>query len=1615
MGEDENKMQQTTMSSHKKRMSTAAPAASRILCSFVPGVGRVILDPSSGKRRKQKRLSREFYLDSSADRVLFQGMTLSQPDDAEHLNQLHCFVRAKLLEVFVLKKEQTGTSTALDTGKKNVVGIRCAHCGPLSTVERGTEVKNTVFFPKSIQDVYRGVSTWQRLHFPFCQHMPESYKAQYKQYKEMDPSRGRKAHWIHSAYQLGLRNIDANRNGISYHPGSAIDYTLEHQTVTTATTNRSSTSEESSLPTSHKEEELSSSSRKKKTTTTSSSGEEQNLLTTEKTAAPNKTTVEAAKAAAASVLEEKMMMRRESGDGGGRSTTKQETVPPPSPPLPFTKKKATVKRIETNTTTRDCFLKIIKANTTNTTMTTKGRSSTTDQIVVVVPPTTPTKKKAKDQSTSPQQLPPSSPGKKTIDMIEAKMTSSGSTSTSHVLPPSPPSTKNTSEMVVAATMTKGTSSQKIPPPPRPFSPTDENTTENTIQTSLSNGKSSPIAAVTTTKEAAAVTTILTLYGSFWKALWKGNLGYVQKYFEQIQVAQEKGRTDLYQEISGTNANITTHITNNRRTGTLLFVSAVNLSNPNNNNTDSTDTDDVDMDGYDDETPLYVASKNGHLRIVEYLLLQPHIDVNNTTTNISRNHNHTNNKKRRPLSAACRQGYVEITKLLLHAGADPTLSDSTGKTPLHEACCHGSVPIARLLLDNSSSDHTTTITTSSTTSSSSSSSSVLLTATDKHGFTPLHFAVWEMDRSGDNSEKGEMVQLLLERGADIDAQDKEGETALHLALLDMDTLQENEHHPEDEGSTSGGGTSSSSYATSPLVELLLARGANKAIRDENGNSFFHKYARNDKLRVVGETLLQGEDCSTLYGSLNCPLQRKNSAGKTPFELAKEYGQNDLVNLFSILSKQKTKQAVLAENNLFEVVFYTETLGFVLSLHGAGAILSAVNNHPRVQVGDVIVAVGESSVVKKSIKYVTDLIKRSSRPLSLTFFRDPQRRQQQQQPQQQHDYHDNVHRHSSLALTAASTDTNHQKKQPAASTVSPPQHIPCVYEEDDLARAVVFHTQQLHMHLFSRASTGNVIVQVVNNEEYKHLIFAGDIVISAGEIPLKNKSIMEVRSLISTLKRPLTLQVIRPSPQEQQEEQYQQQQQQKQRESTVLAKSSSDYKQQEQEQQQQEEQQPREVPYDGNTRSLRDVLNTLSPEILSDSVKSDDENDGDSDSKEEGEEETHSSEHQHMSPAEKRLDAVTTNKPSATATANTNIINAHMLAMESTKALTPTTTTASTLASASALPSVSTAHLNPVQLRILAASQSSSAAYKKKKERKGRDRTCSSSSEGAIVPGISSDAHKGTQSVNNPTVHRIISPRISEPDPQLVTPTALILTNAIVPTSNAPSISTSTSTSTSVRNSEVKIMNAPKIIRNVIVSTSSNDPTTEAGSVDVTNKKDAQNTVPAAVSNDTIKKPEGRTDNLFHNLSVSDASQSVVSDIQNVALTSGLVTTTATTAASAETAKPETACGGQFDTYRDAALTEQEEEEFPLHACVKFGFLDFLEEELQKDSTVVNAVDSHGRTALDLAALTGQLILVARLRQAGGIFQYKNGPRMVALANNRSKEMEKYLKNIRKSVE
>ena len=80
----------------------------------------------------------------------------------------------------------------------------------------------TSFAPKSVADIYRGVCTWQRLHFKACPFIPQEVREIYRKLKDTDRTRGRKAHWIESAKELGLvDSTECYRGGIFWNPATA--------------------------------------------------------------------------------------------------------------------------------------------------------------------------------------------------------------------------------------------------------------------------------------------------------------------------------------------------------------------------------------------------------------------------------------------------------------------------------------------------------------------------------------------------------------------------------------------------------------------------------------------------------------------------------------------------------------------------------------------------------------------------------------------------------------------------------------------------------------------------------------------------------------------------------------------------------------------------------------------------------------------------------------------------------------------------------------------------------------------------------------------------------------------------------------------------------------------------------------------------------------------------------------------------------------------------------------------------------------------------------------------------------------------------------------------------
>nr|XP_045234942.1 B-cell lymphoma 3 protein isoform X2 [Macaca fascicularis] len=151
---------------------------------------------------------------------------------------------------------------------------------------------------------------------------------------------------------------------------------------------------------------------------------------------------------------------------------------------------------------------------------------------------------------------------------------------------------------------------------------------------------------------------------------------------------------------------------------------------------------------DGDTPLHIAVVQGNLPAVHRLV--------NLFQQGGRELDIYNNLRQTPLHLAVITTLPSVVRLLVTAGASPMALDRHGQTAAHLACEHRSPTCLRALLD------------------SAVPGTLDLEARNYDGLTALHVAV--------NTECQETVQLLLERGADIDAVDiKSGRSPLIHAV------------------------------------------------------------------------------------------------------------------------------------------------------------------------------------------------------------------------------------------------------------------------------------------------------------------------------------------------------------------------------------------------------------------------------------------------------------------------------------------------------------------------------------------------------------------------------------------------------------------------------------------------------------------------------------------------------------------------------------------------------------------------------------------------------------------------------------------------------------------
>lgn len=142
---------------------------------------------------------------------------LALPHDEAKLNSLHCFLRSELLEIFVVQKSRNKSPTHSPGSSVGRVGLRCVHCAMVrKTKENQDEAPMAVFYPKSVAEIYRLVTSWQRCHLRKCRNLPPSVRSKWQALRDNDKSRGKTHYWVASAKDIGLMDCLSRAGGVRF-------------------------------------------------------------------------------------------------------------------------------------------------------------------------------------------------------------------------------------------------------------------------------------------------------------------------------------------------------------------------------------------------------------------------------------------------------------------------------------------------------------------------------------------------------------------------------------------------------------------------------------------------------------------------------------------------------------------------------------------------------------------------------------------------------------------------------------------------------------------------------------------------------------------------------------------------------------------------------------------------------------------------------------------------------------------------------------------------------------------------------------------------------------------------------------------------------------------------------------------------------------------------------------------------------------------------------------------------------------------------------------------------------------------------------------------------------
>jgi ankyrin repeat protein len=269
-----------------------------------------------------------------------------------------------------------------------------------------------------------------------------------------------------------------------------------------------------------------------------------------------------------------------------------------------------------------------------------------------------------------------------------------------------------------------------------------------------------------------------------------------------------------------------------------------------------------ISGREDYTPLWAASNIGHIPLMKLLLDK------------GANPNYAQSQGVTPLMAAAESGSTKALSLLLSRGADINAKTNTKQTPLSFATRRDNLEILDYILDHPQRNLEDKEALNAAFLNACNSANIhfafrLLKLKPDLNFKHHETGHTALMASTQLTNRGTLIEALLNAGADVNAKDKEGLTALHYVF------------------NSGFGNGNSQELSDYGLQLL-AKGANPNVADVFGITPLMEACIRGNDAVIEELINKGAD----------PNQ-KDTVGNTALLNAATLGRASVVNL--LLSK------------------------------------------------------------------------------------------------------------------------------------------------------------------------------------------------------------------------------------------------------------------------------------------------------------------------------------------------------------------------------------------------------------------------------------------------------------------------------------------------------------------------------------------------------------------------------------------------------------------------------------------------------------------------------------------------------------------------------------------